>query len=319
MPPKIGSRFATNYQPNRDGVTQSILRSWLDCRQRCEFELNGWEAEGRPKRALRFGAMFHELLWAVYDRYIRTGRYDLRGIQSIKKRILEELRNRGTQEQQFDAVTLFTMIGQYVEYWRDMDTDPNVKWLQTEPVFEVRQFRGVRMPRRGRIDGVLRDAQNHVWLRETKTTSRYSETDITIKTKYDFQVLYYLLAVRDVYDVLPEGVLYDLAKKPSIRPEKNMSPPEWGEKLLADIQRRPEFYFIRHKVPIQPEVIARFEHELPLILREFRSWVNGRRHTYRNTDACFSPWKCEFAEACASGSMRGYAQSRELFEELKEV
>jgi hypothetical protein len=154
----------------------------------------------------------------------------------------------------------------------------------------------------GKVDGLGQLTDERTALIESKTTSDSlaPESDYWLRLRFNPQVFQYIDAARNGgWDI--SEVIYDVTRKPTIRPkmindldkdglkivldaqgkrvflangkprlggdtakgyyikEHRETPEEFGARLLADIQSRPEHYFARREVPILDDEISAFE------------------------------------------------------------
>lgn len=157
----------------------------------------------------------------------------------------------------------------------------------------------------GVIDKIVRLPDGRLAIQEHKTVSEdLSEgSDYWLRLRLDQQISLYVLAARTLgYDV--QTVLYDVIRKPSIRPKlvkgTRETPEQFGDRLIEDIGTRPDFYFARKEIPRLESDLEEFRAELwqqGRLLRECQ--LSGR--WYRNTNQCLHPFRCPFADLCFSG------------------
>jgi hypothetical protein len=297
-----------------DGVTQSLLSSFLSCRKRCELILQGWQPLEKSK-LFSYGELFHAVLEYYYK--------ELRGKRQIGEDFLP--RAIGTWYQkvtepgaQFDIEhieeTCYTVAALWPEYqqrWQKQDLE--WAWLDCERIFDV-QFSGLRL--RGKIDGLVRIGKS-LWILETKTKSEISEDVLGMTLPFDFQNLFYITALK-AEGVECIGAIYNIIRNPRLRRGKTETKDQFLERVIQDVRERPEHYFHRFEVPYDKETIKEFGKELAFKLAEFRDWVNDILPTYKNQGSCVGRGYCPFLEACSSGKMYAYEQTRVLFEELRE-
>ena len=115
----------------------------------------------------------------------------------------------------------------------------------------------------GKMDGVVRLADGRLAVLELKTCGE----DVSPSAEYwrrlrcDGQISLYVLAARALgHDAAT--VLYDVTRKPTIRLRKTETPEQYGERLLADIGERPDYYFQRREVPRLEDELAEYQAEL---------------------------------------------------------
>ena len=343
----IGRRLADRPYSCLDGLTQSILGSFVHCRTQAKYKLQGWQAEG-TKEGLMFGALFHFLLEHYYKR-IRAGKVKKPSRVWVEDKIekwrVKELKKDGTIAQTLEVVAAQaypTFIG-YVDHWTE-DADPKL-WLELEGVFEV-DFEAPDMltsPQklRGMFDGLQavrsrkkrkkgkKKRKRTLRLFETKTKSQI-ESRLEAALAFNFQNLFYLTALNILLTKRGKKpctkVLYNIVRRPGFKLGKNTgSPAALEKKIKDDIKKRPEHYFQRIELSYTLKEQERFQKELARKIQGFRTWwgfvqagadQKGMAGTYRNELACMGKWYCAFIDACGSGEMHGYQQSGKLFAEL---
>jgi len=123
-------------------------------------------------------------------------------------------------------------------------------------------------------------------------------SDYWLRLRGNVQVLQYIEAARHMgHD--PVCVVYNVARKPCIRPRKNESIEEYGERLKQDALDRPCFYFARREIPILEDELARFRHERRSICDEL-AWRKRNDAWPRSVSERVCSW-CEFSEFCLQG------------------
>jgi len=190
----------------------------------------------------------------------------------------------------------------------------------------------------GKRDGLVRTPDGRLFVLERKTTGEDigPESDYWLRLRCDPQISLYILSARhDGHDVA--GVVYDVVRKPSIRPRqipvldesglktvlddatgervrnrdgkprqsagpgmtlatRTETPAEYGARLLADIEERPDFYFQRREVPRLEDDLEEFRLECwqqAKLLSDCRRWGRWFRNVGRST----CPF-CEYANLC---------------------
>ena len=118
------------------------------------------------------------------------------------------------------------------------------------------------------------------------------------RLRFNPQVYQYVLAARALgWDV--GLVLYDVARKPSIRQKQSESVEAFGERLAADAQSRPEFYFARREVPVLDQDIAEFEVQRLVLARSIlscRAEARRARRPEHGWPRNVNPMTCRFCE-----------------------
>lgn len=173
----------------------------------------------------------------------------------------------------------------------------------------------------GKIDAIARENSGRVIIVEHKTTSSDIDacSDYWRKLSIDGQVSGYYLGGRSLgYDI--EDCLYDVVRKPGIRPkketplserkytkdgklyavqnERDETPEEWEARVLQNINDNPERYFAQKRV-------ARLDSDMQDYL--FDMWAVGRNladaerlgRFSRNPDSCSGFGTCEYFSVCS--------------------
>ncbi len=190
----------------------------------------------------------------------------------------------------------------------------------------------------GKRDGLVRAGDGRLSVLERKTTGDDigPDSDYWLRLRCDQQIsLYTLSALHDGHDV--SGVLYDVLRKPTIRPRqiplldetglkvvvdeqtgermfnkdgkprqsagagmklatRPETPDEFGARLLADIEERPDYYFQRREVPRLEDDLQAFRLECwqqAQMLSDCRRWGRWFRNVGRNTCSF-----CEYSRLC---------------------
>jgi len=286
-----------------DGVTQSLLSAWVNCRQYARFYLQGWEQD-YPKRALQLGSLMHNALEGWHGEKKQKLPAKLWRAKALKD-------GDDAQAIENDISTVSVLLKGYIDKWQKKDKKK--KFKRVEGLFDEK-WRGFRL--RGKVDGVY-EIGKKLWLLETKTTSRIDEAALKTYLQIDFQSLFYILAMEQVLDRPIAGVMYNLIRKPQLKMGNALPKLHWN-RVAEDIASRPAFYYVRLETRMTRSRIAMFEMQLHEKLRDFRFWANDALPTYRNESACRSPWTCRYLKACGDNCMTGYKKTGKLFSELED-
>ncbi len=310
-----------------DGVTSSMLLTWLQCRQAARFYINGWQS-ARLISSAQFGTCVHAMLRWVYDEIGKEWTPKMRHDDLIANAMFhgdrffdlwrtEQARKLSSAdaiaEVENNIITASALLPHYFNYWPD-EFHRHVDW-DLETMFDL-DFRGFRL--RGKRDGIFKGPKGKsLWLLETKTKSRIEDADNLEWLSFDFQSLFYTLATQAATKQKLQGICYNVIRRPQLRQKQTESPEAFAARLREDIGSRPEFYFVRYYIEHPQNEISVFHDDLLTRLEEFKLWVEGDRPTFKSESACLGRWTCRYLHACATGSMDGYIQ-RPLFGELNE-
>ncbi len=162
--------------------------------------------------------------------------------------------------------TAKAMLVGYSTLWGDSNIETVATQLEfTSPI--VHPETGEEHPEyvyTGVLDGVVRMPDGRLLGLESKTSSE----DITPGSLYwervttlDPQVSMYLPGAKAAgFDI--EGILYDVAKKPALRPGKHETASGFAERVMRDMQGRMGFYFQRQEVVRLESEARRYQQDL---------------------------------------------------------
>ena len=157
-----------------------------------------------------------------------------------------------------------------------------------------------------------------------KTTTRDISpgSDYWLTLQIDHQISNYMIGC-EALGWPPDGFIYDVARKPSLRPlgvTKTRSEPEtpeaFGLRIREAIAENPRAYFVRQEIP-------RMESQLADFLED--AWQQGDTmaeahaagRSHRNPEACFAMGRCEFWSVCSAGLRP--EEHPDLFRKLEHV
>ena len=283
-----------SYDIGRDGLTQSLISAWCDCPQRFVYKTERWE--GFQRDTTNFGTMMHDALEKIYN---ITGRAPTR--KDVDK-FLED-------QDDLNGMKAFVLLNEYLDIYKSDFTKK--KFIDVEKVFDV-YFNGVRL--RGKFDGIFQAKDESMWIIEHKTKSQINEDDMLLKLSFDFQNQFYLLCAEKVYHKSFSGILYNVIRNPTHKQGAKENKVDFQKRLQKEVAGNPEHFFKRFEVPYTKKQLTVFKEELTNKIESIK-----RRIVYRNQGACSSPFRCSFLNACGTGKMTGYTQTKDLFSEIKEV
>jgi hypothetical protein len=162
-----------------------------------------------------------------------------------------------TLTETFDEVTGATIAALLAGYYKRYENDTLIKKVHPEVKFEENLEGSRTFKVAGKLDGLCELKDGRLAVKEDKTTSDSVADDsyYWLRLRFNPQLMQYVLAARKLgWNV--DCVIYDVVRKPGIRPkqvpkqDRIETADEFGDRLLADTQARPEFYFARREVPI---------------------------------------------------------------------
>lgn len=167
----------------------------------------------------------------------------------------------------------------------------------------------------GKIDAIT-IIDGKPWLVEYKTASQINKGYFD-RVSLDEQITLYMYAYRETFGVKPEGVIYRVLKKPTIRQTKKESFEQFCNRLEQDYVDRPEFYFFEQKYYRSEEDLKQFEKELWAFTQQYlyekRNDINCK-----NTSRCLDFGQCEYMPIClGEADMELDYVKKEKHEELR--
>ena len=321
------------YDPAVDGVTFSLLSTFLDCREKTRFHLLGITPKS-ASMALTFGSIVHKIDEWVRDD-IRTGKLtkppDDKAIKKLVKRVeavwhKDNPRAAGKELEYLELSLLLAegVLPQYFKYWyKDFS---ELKWEKVEGEFKVpfkvtdKKGKTHKTFLRGKIDGSFRMGKGGPWLFETKTKSRVDEEILADILPFEMQANIYLSVLRQIDKEQPSGLLYNIIRRPSLRQRKSESIAAFAKRVSEDVATRPDWYFVRMEMAIGPEEIDRFEMQLEDLIADFLLWWAGETGHYKNTGHCQNKFGlCPFVGICLRDDKTNYFTRETVFRELQET
>lgn len=183
----------------------------------------------------------------------------------------------------------------------------------------------------GKIDGIVRAPDGRLLVMEHKTAGEEIDDAASpywLKLQMDHQVSIYFLGA-EVLGYRVEGCLYDVLKKPGLRPlratppeqrkyrkddgrlyagqrETDETPDEYRARLRAEIEGNLARYYVRREVP-------RLSSQLEAAMQDFWSTASMMRELHKagdakgrhvvpgNPESCHRFGTCPFFEVCAAG------------------
>lgn len=276
-------------------VTQSMLQTFMRCRLKSKLYLARWEKDMKGKKdAAHRGTLWHKVLELHYQ-----GKLDIEGFLGTVERHYTEL----DEQVRLDfARTIGHMFPVYQKFYQARDA--KIKRSHFESVFEY-QIEGVLLS--GKLDCLLTFDKGSLYLEDTKTKGQIDDPQEYVKLLVnDFQMLTYCYVLRKMgYPV--KGCVHNIIRWPSHKSEAS---------LLADLNKRPDHFFIRVPCDYSERQIESFG--IDTLIPVIREFSDDKMTPWKNTTQCAGTggMKCEFLDMCSSGSTIGYSQTREFYKEL---
>lgn len=255
-----------------DGITVSMLNTWLRCRHQCLLKyLEGWTKRG-VNIPIEFGNVFHNCLEC------------LEGVptpEQINKQIAKYSRSVSklyvTADEREDFKHCCRLAASVLPHYFKFYQRDKIKWKSRETVFRVKHT----VPDHGNIvltgkrDGEFL-SQKKLWLFETKTKGQVDEHGLQESLKFNLQTMYYLLAMRYEENEEPEGVKYNVIKRPGHRQGRSESSSDFYERVSKEVSKAPDAFFHRWTITLDDgEIDEWVDKQLNPILDGFLNWYES--------------------------------------------
>lgn len=334
----IKLKTAPFYDPERDGVTYSLLDKFKSCREFARLALQGWTGKF-PSFALTYGGLMHHILREGYERVLIHQDRRVPTTQDVMRWLTEtgELWYRENPTKTDVAVQIFeesllkagVILPSYFKYWQTDFTER--MWMDVENEFRI-PF-GVTFPSgkkvtvqlRGKTDGLFtkpKSKRNPKGARvfETKTRTTIDEQELVDTMPFNLQTGIYILAAQHITKRMPAEVEMNLIRKIALRQGKNESLEAYERRMRADVQARPDWYFVRMSMAVDPEDVDRMRGEVNALIADFLMWWYGELGHYKNDKSCYLYHRpCDMIRICGHNDTSGVFKRRTVFSELEDM
>ena len=296
------------------GISQSAMKTFMSCRRKWMLNIAGLSSQHTQKNT-HFGTIVHELLDLVYQNIHNIEQSEIPGF--IAEKLDEFLAGNKeeiaitTEQNEMERAMALAVVEKYFEFFGN---DPEL-FKSMEPEYEfAHEYNGVTL--RGKVDGVVELHNGDFWQMEHKTKGRIDEDGLLKTLQYDFQNMMYSFVLNREHPKPIKGIIYNVIRKPGLRIGKKETPPEFLERVKADIAKRPEWYFYRYEIVYSRKEKARFVEQLDGILFEMKEFISGNLPDIQNPAHCLFPFKCQFLDVCALGTTEGLILRERMHPEL---
>lgn len=303
--------------PKVEGITQSMLRS-CNCLRYLYLSLRKWESLD-VKLTHANGAITHDMLDNCYTYFQENGElprktklmkwidnYDIENPDWIPSKNAELISKY--------KLIAFTVVWEYLRYYSKKGEFTNNTILGAEDIFDL-DYKGIKL--RGKKDMRFLNKNKEHWIMETKTMARIVIPDIELRLTFDPQCLMYTIAEQMEFGVKVKGVVYNIVRNPGHKWGANETLQKYCMRIRKEIRKKPEHFFIRKVVRFTKRDLMEFKMELQHKANMMEMLHNGRLYPVKNENACVTPFKCNYLQACSSGVLNGYSRTKTLYKELQ--
>jgi hypothetical protein len=329
MHPLFRPREDIKWDLHKDGVTYSLLSTFLQCPQKLIYQYGKRLSGTRVSGALAFGSVFHEALDIIYTRKKNGGEYGNVG------EVLEWMENRDARKLQkslsspvaiMDLQENYGMVEIVLEaYMKRWEKEHNAlgEWIALEEKFNTpyRPYINLGLdipdvPLRGKRDGVFL-CGDVPWLFETKTKAIIEADSIVDTMGFNLQNHLYMYTGAIDHGKQFGGVLYNLVRRPQLRKGATETLKSFLQRCRDDIAKRPDFYFMRYNFTSNSMERRQWLKDFNSIMWRLIMWYYNQYH-YRDEGACSGrKGVCEFLALCA-GRETNHIERPSIFPELEE-
>lgn len=254
-------------------ITASAITKYLAC-QRAYYYRNEMGLQTvETSDALSFGRAYHAAL--------ESRNKGLTAEQAVVAGVTALGDNGGNNEQ--SVATLSGLVhGYFARYKNDVPMVTRQE-IRFEHKIGKNGFRAA-----GVIDG-LTELDCAYTLLEYKTTSQAIDTDSDywVRLRSNIQINQYVDALVTLGYPVRE-IVYDVTRKPSIRPKQNETLEDYSARLFEDCAARPDFYFAQRRVSVLSDDLERFRTSR----REICYQIAANRKRQKRAATKASPWLC---------------------------
>ena len=311
-----------------DGVTQGLLKKFLECRQLAKLYLQGWTSN-RVGSALLHGILTHSVLERLHE-WQRKTKLACPSRESVLKMVeyvlsiyrkKEGLRWSAEQVNEFNQIgaQIQAVVPAYFQYWKSKP----LQWLEIEGVFRIKHTFGPGAKDwtwlTGRLDG-LYTAKGALGLFDAKNKSQISQDQFGEVLLRDWQINFYLLAVWKMTKRYPNEFIYNVMRRPGLEFRKTDSLVAYRARIEDHIQEKGgDYYFSRYAVAVDKADLLAFEQELNGVLFEFKQWLEAGMPSRLFGQPCITKYGlCSMVPIDYNGDFSFHHQREEMFSELSE-
>jgi hypothetical protein len=270
-----------SYDPRKDGVSQSMLQTYIDCRQKAYLNIiKGWSPKG-ASYPLIYGDISHGALERAL-RMVMVGKFKKVNqiLQSVDQFVteahaawLEANPNAETAAKDMAEESKAILRQLLPVYWmkwgkKDLETE----WTKVETVFKVplKMADGTEVPLVGKYDGVYtRNGKSCLF--ETKNKSRWSDQLIDL-LPLDLQLGTYLTALSLIEKKEPSLVTYNILRRPSERRKKDETLLGFASRIAENARKDDEHFFVRFPIELTTDEKTVHKKRIQLLVQEFYTW-----------------------------------------------
>lgn len=305
---------AYKYDPYRDGVSQSCLATFLNCREQARLRYVHQLEEKRERLCFKQGKRYDEILKHYYENinsYETPEEAKRSLVEHIRDNTKKELVGASNREEiEQDAGIAEVLLPAYIDHhWK---YDRRVSWQEQGKRFDdipIYTHDKKKVNLKGEFDGTFLEGTKR-GLIENKFFSRVSDNLLDILA-LDLQLGFYFAA-----DYEARLAIFNITRKPSLRRKVSESLKDFLARIREDIKGRDDWYFTRVRLQISKrEKREAYERARSLVTEFCRWWQYAKDTPIKQRDLLWNSSQCEskygacpYLQACANKAYSDYKE-----------
>jgi hypothetical protein len=307
----------------RDGITQSLYRSFLHCRSQCYLQyVEGWSSDHEPIW-FTYGKAFHYIMEQAYKGYKPPHIDEIYEWLANYRGKIAANRDRPIPMKKLEELELIyklveTVAPIYFAYYaKDFGNDYNT--IATEQIFKI-PYNQTYL--NGCLDHIYEFLpEDTLNFRDHKFLSVIDEDGITDTLYLDPQVNIYCIALEYLFGRIPKTFYLNIIRRPRDLPKKGQSVEQYCQKIKKDIISDFPHWFKRIPYTILLEEHYAWRRNILVpVINDIERWVQEGYPRYINTEALVSRYgKCSMFQLLTSDNDVGFYKRKHVFQELQEL
>jgi hypothetical protein len=292
----------------KHGISASKILLWLACRE--QFRLTakeGWRSIDE-KLPFAFGGVGHDMLDQLRGKSHHPSARVIGNVADAVELKYRKRKGRLTSAQELAFQSWFGVcvatVNAYCVRWdgdwtgtykHGNNTAKPDKWLASERRFKIPFVleTGQTISLNGIWDALFETKRQKLWVQDTKFLSRIDDGILLDMLPFDLQMNLYLWACWKEFDCVPQGVVFDIVRRPGHKQGKTEQLQPFLSRVAAELMNPVKFShnFIRlEMVKLKRELVEWENTQLRPILEDIRMWHEGETPHYINPTALVSKY-----------------------------
>ena len=292
------------------GISHSRLSTFLQCKRLFWYTINNWmNPNSNIVKNTLYGNLCHYILEHIQTFKVTNFQrlYEMCD-QWIEKNKIDLDKETLTMTKTMTASVMFIYIRRW--YRGEHPLSKNYRIVKCE--LELKRAKYGDHVFNLKIDKILQHKETKkLYILDHKCKSRFNVDIATKKISIDRQLKLYSSIFEYLYKKPISGIIHDFIKKPQLKmTKKEKTYQDYAEKIIADVEKRPDFYFQTVVSSVNDHNNKQFKLDLDDIMNDIYSRIDKGEKAFpadgAYTDACNEPFVCDFLDACCSGNLDLY-------------